>query len=244
VSVAVYYYNQFDDSMPADLPRDLRLSVFESDPITGAPTAEIFSDVFADTRGPFALGNPQKFLEIDLSEFDIGSLPEAIVVAVSNAGDDDNYVVSGLANYAAENVSFLTRDGAVWERLWDLTLSGTPVVPLESMMTAMRAHFTIVPKTVATDEPGEVPLELSLDQNYPNPFNPTTAVRFALPQATDVDLAVYDILGRRVATLLSGRQPAGSHEIVVDGSSWASGMYVYSLRTESRTLTRNMLMLK
>ena len=81
-----------------------------------------------------------------------------------------------------------------------------------------------------------IPLAFSLEQNFPNPFNPTTVVRYhlpagqaGLPVASSVRLTVYDLLGREVAVLVDGREPAGIHTVRFDGSSLASGIYVYRL---------------
>ena len=90
----------------------------------------------------------------------------------------------------------------------------------------------------------EVPETISLKQNYPNPFNPTTTIEYQLEKAQNVRLAVYDVLGRQVALLADGVQPAGTFHADFDASSLASGMYLYKLETESSTLTRMMTLLK
>lgn len=77
-----------------------------------------------------------------------------------------------------------------------------------------------------------------LGQNYPNPFNPLTVIRYQLSVISDVSLAVYDLLGRRVQTLVTGRQAAGIHTVQWDGRdargrAAASGIYSYELRISS-----------
>ncbi len=81
-------------------------------------------------------------------------------------------------------------------------------------------------------------------QNYPNPFNPTTIIAFDVQSSGFVALKVYDILGRRVATLVDGRQSAGKHSVVFDGSRFASGVYFYALQQGSLVLRDKMLLLK
>ena len=66
-------------------------------------------------------------------------------------------------------------------------------------------------------------------QNYPNPFNPTTGVRYQVSEVSYVRLAVYDLLGREVAVLVNERKAPGKYELRFDGSSLASGVYVYRL---------------
>lgn len=90
----------------------------------------------------------------------------------------------------------------------------------------------------------EIPAAFTLEQNYPNPFNPTTSIRYNVAQGGDVRLAVYDVLGRHVVTLVEGAHTAGTYEVQVDASNWASGMYVYVLEAGGKTHTRKMMLLK
>jgi hypothetical protein len=83
-----------------------------------------------------------------------------------------------------------------------------------------------------------------LRQNFPNPFNPCTTIPYELSASEIVRLVVYDHVGREVAVLVDGRQAAGSYRIPFSGAFLASGLYVYSLRTEHTTLARSMLLLQ
>jgi hypothetical protein len=91
----------------------------------------------------------------------------------------------------------------------------------------------------------------SLSQNYPNPFNPSTGIRYQISGVSDVRLEVFDVLGRKVATLVNERQAAGSYQTTFNASSLASGTYLY--RLEARALgspagvfsqTKKMLLVK
>jgi len=88
------------------------------------------------------------------------------------------------------------------------------------------------------------PRTYALDQNYPNPFNPVTTIQYQLPEEVKVRLEVYDLLGRKVATLLDRRVPAGYHEVSFDASSLASGVYIYRLMAGSFSKTRKMMVMK
>jgi hypothetical protein len=91
-----------------------------------------------------------------------------------------------------------------------------------------------------------LPKKFALHQNYPNPFNPATTFAFDLPEKSDVSLAIYDQLGRIVASLLNHEQiEAGAHTISWDGSQAASGVYYYRLAAVSAgTGTKNFLDVK
>ena len=101
---------------------------------------------------------------------------------------------------------------------------------------------------VATEvdtENGEgLPTSFALHQNYPNPFNPTTSISFALPEASDVSLIVYDVSGRTVITLVDDPLATGRHEVDFDATSLPSGMYLYRLVTPAKTLSRSMHLVK
>ena len=83
-----------------------------------------------------------------------------------------------------------------------------------------------------------------LAQNYPNPFNPVTMIRYQIPTAETVSLKVYDVLGKEVATLVSGRQEAGSYAVPFNASGLSSGMYFYRLQAGSFVETRKMMLVK
>jgi hypothetical protein len=89
-----------------------------------------------------------------------------------------------------------------------------------------------------------VPGEFFLNQNYPNPFNPATTISFGLDKTTSVRIQVLDMLGRTVATLHDGVQPAGTHSIPWDCPSCASGTYLLRMRAADRILTKKMLLVK
>ena len=83
-----------------------------------------------------------------------------------------------------------------------------------------------------------------LQQNYPNPFNPSTIIRYQLPRRTRVKLNIYNLLGQKIVTLVSGIQSAGLHQIEWQAPSLAGGIYIYRLNTGSARQSRRMLLLR
>ncbi len=94
------------------------------------------------------------------------------------------------------------------------------------------------------EDAGELPAEFALEQNYPNPFNPSTTIRYALPEAADVTVKVYDAMGRFMGTLVQNRMPPGNHEVTMDASGLSSGMYFYELTAGDFSQTRSMILTK
>lgn len=90
----------------------------------------------------------------------------------------------------------------------------------------------------------EIPNKIELYQNYPNPFNPVTKIIFQLPTESEVTLKVYDVLGKEVATLVNATKPAGSYEVIFNGSNIASGIYFYSMITKQNILTKKLVLIK
>ena len=87
-------------------------------------------------------------------------------------------------------------------------------------------------------------IDFHLSQNYPNPFNPTTVISYQLPVISKVQLKVYDVLGREVATLVDEEKPAGSYEVEFNGEGLTSGVYFYHLKAGDSCLIKKMLLLK
>lgn len=108
----------------------------------------------------------------------------------------------------------------------------------------LNLHASWTDVATDTDVTRELPNELLLEQNYPNPFNPQTIVRYTIPSAGHVRLTIFDGLGRIMARPVDDVRSSGRHEVVVDGSAWVSGMYVYRLETAGRMLTRQMTFLR
>jgi hypothetical protein len=101
--------------------------------------------------------------------------------------------------------------------------------------------FEVVTTSVEFDE---LPAGFALSQNYPNPFNPTTNISFVLPEASDVKLTVFNMLGQRVAVLTQGMYSSGMHTVNFNAANLASGTYVYRIEAGNFVQVRKMLLLK
>ncbi len=84
----------------------------------------------------------------------------------------------------------------------------------------------------------------SLSQNYPNPFNASTTIEYSLPEEAAVIIEIYDILGRKIETLVTGRQPAGTHTIAWEAKDVSSGVYFYRIEAGGYSQTQKCVLLK
>jgi hypothetical protein len=125
--------------------------------------------------------------------------------------------------------------------------SGTNAIKMQMYWGWMQVDYLAVPTSIlvdVTEQPSALPITWSLGQNYPNPFNPATVVSYQLPAVSEVRLAVYDLLGREVATLVNEKKPAGSYTVRFDASGLASGVYLYRMMAGSFVQTRKMILLR
>ena len=90
----------------------------------------------------------------------------------------------------------------------------------------------------------DIPTEFTLKANYPNPFNPTTAIRYQLSAISEVNLSIYDMNGKKVATLVNGSKLAGYHSVNWDASNISSGIYFYRLQAGDFVDTKKMVFMK
>jgi hypothetical protein len=109
--------------------------------------------------------------------------------------------------------------------------------------------YIIVTGPLGIDDGNNLPLTVELAQNYPNPFNPTTTIRYALPGTEKVHLAIYNLLGQKIKTLVDGVQTGGVYDVVWDGKDASgkavgSGVYFYRLETSGVVKTRKMMLIR
>lgn len=103
--------------------------------------------------------------------------------------------------------------------------------------------------TAVAERPSAQPSGFHLAQNYPNPFNPTTVIRYEIPQAAQVQLAIYNLLGEKVRTLVDAKESAGVQQVTWDGRNdrgerVSSGVYLYRLAAGEFKMTKRLLLMK
>ncbi len=88
------------------------------------------------------------------------------------------------------------------------------------------------------------PLNFKLKQNYPNPFNPITKIPFEIAKDSHVSLSIYNVIGRKIITIVDRKLTAGYHEVQFDGARLSSGIYIYRLDVDGQTMKKRMMLLK
>jgi hypothetical protein len=141
----------------------------------------------------------------------------------------------------------ITFDGS-WLDIGDytgtITVDGYDIYHNEPTVT-IPVTMHITDQVGIDEEPaGDLPREFSLSQNYPNPFNPQTAVKYALPRDSHVKIEIFDLLGRKVQTLVNEDKEAGVYEVIWNADGTASGIYFYRMEAEGFSRTNKMLLLR
>jgi hypothetical protein len=92
---------------------------------------------------------------------------------------------------------------------------------------------------------GEIlPIDFNLNQNYPNPFNPVTTIEYSVPKPVYVKLSVFDLIGRKVLSLVDGQKTSGKYAVQFDGTNLSTGVYIYTLSAGEFQQTRILTLIK
>ncbi len=126
----------------------------------------------------------------------------------------------------------------------ELVFAGEAAQPVILDADARDAWNSTIELSIENSLSAELPLAFELGQNFPNPFNPATQIRFALPEDASVRLVLFNSLGQQVRTVLDASLEAGYHEVRLDASGLASGVYFYRMEAGNFTDLKKMVVLK
>lgn len=185
-------------------------------------------------------------------EGDIGSfIPTVRNVEIRNLTCEKSTYALRLEGYARSpitdirlincQINNISRDN-ILSNVQNLGLNGVTIEDMEYQ----KIMFPVQEDPTIMKETGQLifPETLQLMQNYPNPFNPSTIIMFTVPQLSPVKLEVYDLTGKKIATLVNESKKAGQHMVYFNGSHLGSGMYIYKLVVAGQTKVRKMVLLK
>ena len=115
-----------------------------------------------------------------------------------------------------------------------IDMDGDGDLDIQAIVLAELVWFENVTGIASLNEYAQnAPCQFRLEANYPNPFNPKTMINYQLPMISKVELSIYNLLGQKVAVLVNKEQPAGNYTVEWDASAFSSGVYIYTLETES-----------
>jgi pimeloyl-ACP methyl ester carboxylesterase len=202
----------------------------------------LFSAVVDTSKSGFGPGaTPMKFLVWNLTKNRKAAVVYYDANGDSTIGPDARVDIlepdSTESLVPAWSLIFVGKEGDILPLPGDQFVLGT-VKPLTSSDVY---EFT---GTMTSVQPAAAPVAFSLEQNYPNPFNPVTTIRFGLARTVNVNLTIYDILGRRVTVLVNERLGSGDHEVKFDGTQLASGVYIYRIKAGDFIRARKLLLLR
>ncbi len=190
-------------------------------------------------------GGEESALPVELVSFKARRSGKTVILDLQTATEVDN------SGFSIEKSS-----GKTWEAIGFVEGSGTSNSPKYYTFTdpspgSTRTLYRL--KQLDNDGSYSYSAEVSVDalpqvftlhQNYPNPFNPVTVIRYALPVDGDVELSVYNALGKKVAEIIKGFRQAGEHEVNFNANGLPSGVYFYELRAGQLKLTKKMIVLE
>jgi hypothetical protein len=201
--------------------------------ITITPIQLVSFNALQNPSGPGVLLRWSTLSEVNNYGFEVqrGARPGGAFATISGAVIPGHGTTTVPRDYSYADMS--APEGTWYYRLKQIDLDGS-------------VHYSDPSKidVGAVGTAQDAPAVFSLGQNFPNPFNPETTIRYGLPSRSHVVLAVYNMLGERVALLAEGEQESGFHQVRFDGSALSSGVYFYRLQSAGFTQTRKLSLLK
>jgi len=210
-----------------------RLYRFKSEDVTSRIDGLKFTGV---NESPVAVAGPDQ----TISDAD-GNGTESVILDGSGSADSDGSIVgyswindgSEIATGVNPTVNLPTGEHTI-----TLTVTDNGGATADDELT-----ITIEPSTAIEDE-DQMPTKFTLKQNYPNPFNPSTMIKYGIPEFSHVKIEVFNLIGQSVGLLENSAKQPGYHKAFWNAGNLPSGIYIISFKTNSKLLTKKMLLLR
>jgi hypothetical protein len=186
-------------------------------------------------------------LPVELTSFSATTIGKDVKLSWNTATEINNYgfdVERSVAKGEWEKIGFVNGNGNSnspknYSFVDDSVTAGTYSYRLKQIDNDGQFEYS---KTVEVNL--NAPKKFELSQNYPNPFNPTTTISYNIPEASNVKLTIYNLLGQEIITLVNKFEEAGVHTATFNASELNSGLYIYKLQAGSFNQTRKMTLIK
>ncbi len=251
----------------------MHAELYESEVYIGTPAA-IYTIGDVDQSAQTFSIELENTAPVYIVELDLGDAPDGIeIIDVSALGRFNGIIhptdlvsyetEDGSAGITAYDPSFIsTGSGEILEVSYNVKsntgFSGDVITWINSVVSGDAGGlsipssgngFAILEANLSVDEEIEIPVKFALHPAYPNPFNPMTNIRYDLPQASYVDLRIFDLTGREVRTLAKGFDHAGTKTVIWDakdnhGQSVSAGVYIYRLESFGLVQSQKLILLK
>ncbi|MEX0719492.1 MAG: chitobiase/beta-hexosaminidase C-terminal domain-containing protein [Balneolaceae bacterium] len=209
---------------------------------------------FRPLADPGAPTGQEDVTPVEITLNDLEDQHKSMLVTIEDVSFEDTGTFEGGTDYNitdpsladGEAVNFRTNFGGA-DYIGE-EIPGEPVT-----MTAIVGYygdFQLTPRSASdmgstvSNERDDSPNKFALEQNYPNPFNPTTNIRYSVADVSDVSLVIYDILGRKVATLVNEVKAPGAYTVNFDASRLGSGAYFYRIDAGDFVSIKKMMLIK
>jgi uncharacterized lipoprotein YddW (UPF0748 family) len=202
------------DSIPPNSPADLTAHDVDAGTLLQWDKASLASD--SDSARNYVIYRFEEGDSLDLSD------PENILDIISS-----------------ENLEYLDTEGSEYLS-YAYTITSLDRLDNESVSS----NYVDLIFTVIEDAFESTPTGFELYNNYPNPFNPKTVISYKLSVISYVELTIYNLLGEKIVTLVSEQQQAGYHQVQWDASGYATGVYFYQLKTDSKMDMKKMILVQ
>ena len=214
-----------------------------------------FTTPFSDTQALYSPVIENSTLDIplpvELTSFTAKALGSEVQLNWETKTEINNY------GFDVERASSLSNQEKIWEKIGFVNGNGNSNSPKHYSFADKNPTggnvFVYRLKQIDTDgkydysneiEVELLPSKYELYQNYPNPFNPTTTIKFSLPEASQVSIKIFDILGRFVEEIANASYEAGYHKVEFNASSYPSGVYLYRIENINFSSIKKMLLIK
>lgn len=230
---------------------DLHLSANTSPVIgKGIPISSITTDIDGELRDtPPELGADEipGVVPVELTSFTANLVENRVALSWSTATETNNSrfeIEKKMGNTNWTNIGSIAGNGTS-TKVHTYTFIDSKVDFVKATYRIKQVDFDgSYSYSKEVEVSASAPVKFELNQNYPNPFNPVTIISYSIPVSSPVKLEVYSITGQRVKILVDETQSAGLHNMKFDGSSLASGVYIYRLTAGKFVVSKKMQLIK